>query len=583
MIKKLMGSIKQYWMLTILTPVSVALEVVAEIIIPLLMADLIDFGIDLGDMQAVTKYGTLLLIAAAAQFAFGTASGYCAAHASTGFASNLRSDMYRKVQQFSFSNIDKFSTASIVTRLTTDVSNIQMAFMMMTRMAVRSPLMLIFALFSAYNIDHGISRVFFVCIPLLAVFLAVIMRHAHPTFRKVFSTYDDLNRVVEEDLRGMRVVKAFDRAEFEKDKFNTISKRIYSLFVKAERLITLNMPFMQLCMYSCILIISWLGARAIVASKNDPAFGLTTGQLTILITYATQILMSLMMLSMIFVMLTMARSAAERVVEILDETPDIVDPVSPVDTVTDGSIVFDHVSFSYSSNAGKKVLDDICLTIPSGNTVGIIGATGSSKSSLVSLIPRLYDVTEGTVSVGGVDVRNYRLDTLRDSVAMVLQKNLLFSGTVKDNLRWGNSKATDEEMQNACRMAQAEEFILSFPDRYDHYVEQGGGNLSGGQKQRLCIARALLKRPKILILDDSTSAVDTATDAKIQKAFAEYIPDTTKIIIAQRVSSVMNADMIVVLDDGKIVDNGNHAELLKRCEIYREVYISQQKGDDSDE
>jgi len=583
MIKKLLRSVRQYRLLTVLTPLSVALEVVAEIIIPLLMAKLIDLGIDMGNMQAVTKYGVLLLIAAACQFAFGTASGYCAAHASTGFASNLRSDMYRKVQQFSFSNIDKFSTASIVTRLTTDVSNIQMAFMMMTRMAVRSPLMLIFALFSAYNIDHSISKVFFVCIPLLALFLALIMSHAHPTFRKVFSTYDDLNRVVEENLRGMRVVKAFDRAEFEKDKFNSISKRIYQLFVKAERLITLNMPFMQLCMYSCILVISWLGARAIVASGNDSALGLTTGQLTILITYATQILMSLMMLSMIFVMLTMARSAAERVVELLDETPDIVDPSSPVASVDDGSIVFDHVSFSYSSNAGKKVLDDICLDIPSGKTVGIIGATGSSKSSLVSLIPRLYDVTEGSVLVGGMDVRKYQLNTLRDSVAMVLQKNLLFSGTVKDNLRWGNSSATDEEMQNACRMAQAEEFILGFPDKYDHYIEQGGGNLSGGQKQRLCIARALLKKPKILILDDSTSAVDTATDAKIQKAFAEYIPDTTKIIIAQRVSSVMNADIIVVLDDGRIVDKGSHAELLKRCDIYREVYQSQQKGDDDDE
>ncbi len=583
MIKKLIGSIRQYWLLTVLTPVSVALEVVAEIIIPLMMANLIDFGIDLGDMQAVTKYGLLLLIAAAAQFTFGTASGYCAAHASTGFASNLRSDMYRKVQRFSFSNIDKFSTASIVTRLTTDVSNIQMAFMMMTRMAVRSPLMLIFALFSAFNIDRDISRVFFVCIPLLAVFLAIIMRHAHPTFRKVFSTYDELNRVVEEDLRGMRVVKAFDRAEFEKQKFNTISQRIYELFVKAERLITLNQPFMQLCMYGCMLLISWLGARAIVASRNDPALGLTTGQLTILITYATQILMSLMMLSMIFVMLTMARSAAERVVEILDEAPDIVDPTSPVSEVSDGSIVFDHVSFSYSSNAGKKVLDDICLTIPSGKTVGIIGATGSSKSSLVSLIPRLYDVSEGSVLVGGVDVRKYDLNALRGSVAMVLQKNLLFSGTVNENLRWGNINATEQEIRQVCRMAQAEEFILTFPDKYDHHIEQGGGNLSGGQKQRLCIARALLKKPKILILDDSTSAVDTATDAKIQKAFAEYIPDTTKIIIAQRVSSVMNADIIVVLDDGRISAHGSHTELLKSSNIYREVYQSQQKGDDDDE
>ena len=583
MIKKLLKSVRQYWLLTVLTPVSVALEVVAEIIIPLLMANLIDFGIDMGDMSAVSKYGIFLLIAAACQFAFGTASGYCAAHASTGFASNLRSDMYRKVQQFSFSNIDKFSTASIVTRLTTDVSNIQMAFMMMTRMAVRSPLMLVFALFSAYNIDRYISRVFFVCIPLLALFLAVIMRHAHPIFRKVFSTYDDLNRIVEEDLRGMRVVKAFDRAEFEKEKFNAVSKRIYQLFVKAERLITLNMPFMQLCMYGCILVISWLGARAVVASRNDPALGLTTGQLTILITYATQILMSLMMLSMIFVMLTMARSAAERVTELIDEIPDITDPPSPVDTVKDGSIIFDHVSFSYSSNADKMVLDDICLAIPSGKTVGIIGATGSSKSSLVSLIPRLYDVVKGSVIVGGADVRSYRIETLRRNVAMVLQKNLLFSGTVKENLRWGNSSATDEEIENACRMAQAEEFILRFPDKYDHYIEQGGGNLSGGQKQRLCIARALLKKPKILILDDSTSAVDTATDAKIQKAFARYIPDTTKIIIAQRISSVMNCDIIVVLDDGKTVDIGTHTELLQRCDIYREVYISQQKGDDDGE
>ena len=583
MIKKLSQSIRQYKSTALLTPVLVALEVASEIIIPLLVANLIDLGIDSGNMDAVLHYGALLLIGAAAQFAFGTASGFTAARASTGFASNLRSDMYNNVQTFSFSNIDKFSAASIVTRLTTDVASVQMAFMMITRMAVRSPLMLVFSLAAAFRINAKISLVFFACIPLLGTFLAIIMRHAHPTFRKVFSTYDELNGIVEENLRGIRVVKAFDRAEFEKQKFGSISDKIYKLFVKAERLVMLNMPVMQLCMYGCMLIVSWLGARAIVASRNDSTVGLTTGELMILITYATQILMSLMMLSMIFVMLTMARSAGERIVEILDEKADILNGNAPIINIPNGEIVFDNVTFFYADKSDKPVLQNISLTIPSGSTVGIIGATGSAKSTLVQLIPRLYDVAGGSVKVGSIDVRDYDLTALRDSVAMVLQKNILFSGSVKENLRWGNEDADDSEMIKACRMAQADEFIQSFPQKYDHYIEQGGQNLSGGQKQRLCIARALLKKPKILILDDSTSAVDTATDAKIQAAFAEYIPSTTKIIIAQRISSVQNSDMIIVMDDGKISAVGDHFALLENCEIYREVYQSQKKGEDDNE
>ncbi|MBP1577175.1 MAG: ABC transporter ATP-binding protein [Oscillospiraceae bacterium] len=582
MLKNLSKSVRQYKLPAILTPITVGLEVVCEIAIPLVMSNLIDLGIDKGDISAVYKFGMLLLLGAVLQFAFGTLSGFFAAKASTGFASNLRADMFKKVQEYSFANIDKFSAASIVTRLTTDVSQVQMAFMMLTRMAFRSPLMLIFSLVVSFSIDAKISLVFLGVIPVLGLFLAFILTHAHPIMLTVFKTYDKLNGVVEENLRGMRVVKAFTREEYETEKFENISNRIYSLFLKAEKLITMNMPVMQFCVYSCMLLISWFGARAIVASGNNEALGLTTGLLFSLITYANQILFSLMILSMLFVMLTMARSAAERINEILIEEPDIADPADPVTEIADGSIVFENVSFRYNKDAEKQALKNVNLTIPGGKTVGIMGATGSAKSTLVQLIPRLYDATEGRVLVGGRDVREYSLTALRDSVSMVLQKNVLFSGTIAENLRWGDNNATDEQLVSACQMAQADEFIRGFADGYDHIVEQGGSNLSGGQKQRLCIARALLKKPKILILDDSTSAVDTATDAKIQKALAEYIPETTKIIIAQRVSSVAHADMIVVMENGEIDSVGTHDELLKNCAIYREVYESQQKGGDDE-
>ncbi len=582
MIKNLAKSVRQYKLPTLLTPITMSLEVLCEISIPLVMSDLIDKGIDQSDISAVYKFGLLLLIGALLQFTFGTLAGFFAAKASTGFAANLRSDMFKKVQSYSFSNIDKFSSASIVTRLTTDVSQVQMAFMMLTRMAFRSPLMLIFSLIVSFRIDAEISMVFFACVPILGLFLAFILSHAHPIMLTVFNTYDKLNGVVEENLRGMRVVKAFNREDYEVKKFNNISERIYSLFLKAEKLITLNMPVMQFCIYSCMLLISWLGARAIVASGNNEALGLSTGLLFSLITYANQILMSLMMLSMLFVMITMARSAAERINEILIEEPDITDPAEPVTEIADGSIVFENVSFKYNLNSEKQALKNINLTIPSGKTVGIMGATGSAKSSLVQLIPRLYDATEGRVMVGGRDVKEYSLTALRDSVSMVLQKNVLFSGTISENLRWGDPDATDEQLAAACKMAQADDFISAFEDGYDHIVEQGGSNFSGGQRQRLCIARALLKKPKILILDDSTSAVDTATDAKIQKALAEFIPETTKLIIAQRVSSVMNADMIIVMDEGEINAVGTHDELLKSCAIYREVYESQQKGEEKE-
>lgn len=583
MIKTLYRSIRQYKLSALLTPLTVAMEVVCEIAIPLAMANLIDLGIDMGDMAAVKKYGIILLLGAAAQFLFGTLSGGFAAHASTGFAANLRSDMFKKVQSFSFSNIDKFSAASIVTRLTTDVGQIQMAFMMMTRMAFRSPLMLIFSLIVAFKINARISMVYLACVPIMGAFLWLILSHAHPIMMKVFRTYDKLNGIVEENLRGMRVVKSFNREQYETEKFENVSEKIYSLFLKAEKMITLSFPMMQLSMYTCMLLISWLGARAIVASGNNEALGLTTGLLFSLITYANQILISLMMLSMIFIMLTMARSAGERIVEILEEQPDITDPADAKQEIADGSIVFDNVSFKYDPNSPKQALKNITLTIPSGKTVGIMGATGSAKSTLVQLIPRLYDATEGRVLVGGKDVREYDIKALRSAVAMVLQKNVLFSGTIKENLRWGNESASDEELIEACRMAQADEFIRTFPDGYEHHIEQGGSNLSGGQRQRLCIARALLKKPKILILDDSTSAVDTATDAKIQKALSSYIPQTTKLIIAQRVSSVSAADMIVVMEDGEINAIGTHSEILASCDIYREVYESQRKGGEEDE
>lgn len=585
MIKKLLSSVREYKRESILAPVYVIAEVVLEVLIPFIMASLIDKGIDAGSMSAIWKYGVILLVCAMASLFFGVMAGKEAAVASSGLAKNLRKDMYYKVQNYSFSNIDKFSTASIVTRLTTDVTNVQNAFQMVIRMAVRCPIMLIFALIVAFRINVRLSMVFVVILPILAVVLFLLISRVHPYFIRIFKTYDKLNGVVQENLNGIRVVKSYIREEHETDKFGKISNMIYKDFVKAEKMLTMNMPAMMLAIYACIILISWLGAKAIVLSGNVAGVpgGLTTGELMSMFTYAMQILMSLMMIAMILVMLVMARSSAERIVEILDEESDIRNRENPVMDVPDGSILFEKVQFAYSKNAGKNVLSDINLNIKAGETVGIIGGTGSSKSSLVQLIPRLYDVSGGTVKVGGIDVRDYDIETLRNEVAMVLQKNVLFSGTIKENLRWGNESATDEELIHACRLAQADDFIQLFPQKYDTYIEQGGTNVSGGQKQRLCIARALLKKPKILILDDSTSAVDTKTDALIRKAFIEEIPDTTKIIIAQRVSSVQEADKIIVLDDGAVSAIGTHEELLKNSEIYREVYESQVKGGGLDE
>lgn len=580
MIKTLTKSLREYKKESWLTVLLSIFEVIFEIVIPLCMAELIDRGVEGGTMGMVWKYGIALLIFALLQLATGMVSAHVGARASAGFAANLRQDMYDRVQTFAFSNIDKFSTASIVTRLTTDVTNLQNAYLMIIRMAIRGPVMILFSMIVAMRINVEISMTFLVVIPILAVLLALIVLRVHPIFKRVFETYDGLNNVVQEDLRGIRVVKSFQQEGYEIGKFKKISQGIYQDFAKGERIIALNSPLMQTCMYGCMILISWIGAKAIVASGNNAAYGLTTGNLTAMFTYATQILFSLMMLSMVFAMIVIASSSAQRIAEILQEDADISNPPQPVETVKDGSIVFDHVEFSYASKADKPVLTDICLNIPSGQTVGIIGGTGSSKSSLVQLIPRLYDVTGGSVSLGGVDVRNYDLTALRNAVAMVLQKNELFSGTVAENLRWGNENATDEEIRHACVLAQADEFISAMPKGYDTYIEQGGANVSGGQKQRLCIARALLKKPKVLILDDSTSAVDTRTDALIQKAFAEFIPETTKIIIAQRISSVQHADQILVMEDGRISAVGTHETLLRTSDIYREVYESQQKGED---
>ncbi len=580
LIRKLMRSIREQKKNSILAMVTISGEVVFEVIIPILMANLIDYGIDAGDMQYIVKMGVVLLLSAAGQLLCGIISGKFAAEASSGFARNLRHDMFYKVQTFSFSNIDKFSTASIVTRLTTDVTNLQNTYQMVIRMAVRSPLMMIFSLIAAFSIDAQLSVIFLVIIPILGFGLYFIMSKTHPIFERVFRTYDRLNSVVQENLHGIRVVKSFVREDHEEKKFNTISERIYKDFKKAEQQLAWNAPLMQMCMYAAVILISWFGARTVVACGGDAALGLSTGELLSLISYATQILMSLIGLSMIFVMIAISRASGERAVELLDETPDITTPENAVTQVPDGSIVFENVQFSYHRNNGKPVLSNVNLTIPAGATVGILGGTGSSKSSLVQLIPRLYDVQQGAVKVGGIDVRRYDLDTLRGAVAMVLQKNVLFSGTIKENLRWGNEHATDEELVYACKLAQADDFIRAFPQGYDTYIEQGGTNVSGGQKQRLCIARALLKHPKILILDDSTSAVDTRTDALIRDAFAKEIPETTKIIIAQRIASVQDADIILVLDDGKIMDCGTHDTLLKSSPIYREVYESQTKGDD---
>lgn len=583
MIKKLLKYVKEYKKTAIATPVLVLIEVVLEILIPLIMAELIDRGIDGGSMPDIIKYGTALLISALMALGFGVAAGRTASVASAGFAKNLRGAMYDHVQEFSFANIDKFSTASIVTRLTTDVSNVQIAFQMCTRIATRAPGMLIFALIAAFKIDAQLSLVYLAILPVLGLGLFILIKIVYPIFNRVFKTYDKLNNVVQENLYGIRVVKSFNRQEHEIEKFQRTSGDIYKDFSKAEKTMAFNMPLMQFCMYASMLLISWFGARAIVASGNDAALGLSTGELISLITYAMQILVSLMMISMIFVMFTMARASGERIVELLSEESSLHDPLSPVYEVPDGSVDFESVHFRYGKTNNKDVLNDINLHIKSGQTVGVIGATGSAKSSLVQLIPRLYDVTDGAVKVGGIDVRNYHIESLRNQVAVVLQKNTLFSGTIAENLRWGNENATDEEIRHACKLACADEFVESFEDGYDTYIEQGGSNVSGGQKQRLCIARALLKKPKILILDDSTSAVDTKTDAMIRQAFLTEIPDTTKIIIAQRIASVQDADQIVVLDDGHVADVGSHEELLKNSEIYREVYESQNKGGGLDE
>lgn len=578
MIKTLWKSLREYKKTSLLTIGLTLFEVVFEIVIPLCMAELIDRGVEQGEMNLVLKYGLALVVFALLQLMTGMGSALAAARSAAGFAANLRQDMYDNVQTFSFSNIDKFSTSSIVTRLTTDVTNVQNAYQMLIKLAMRGPFMILFAMVVSFRINRGISLVFLALIPVLGIGLILIVRTVHPIFQKVFENYDRLNNVVQENLRGVRVVKSFHQQSKEIEKFDRVSERIYQDFAKAERLISLNTPLLQFCLYLSMLLISCLGAKAIVASGNNAALGLTTGDLTALFSYAIQILMSLMMLSMVFAMMTIAQSSAERISELLQETSDIQNPKDPVRQVRDGSICYQNVDFVYASKAGKKVIDQANVTIQAGQTVGIIGGTGSSKSSFVQLIPRLYDVSAGAVLVGGVDVRRYDLDTLRNAVAMVLQKNELFSGTIRENLRWGNENATEEEMQEACRLACADEFISAMPKGYDTHIEQGGTNVSGGQKQRLCIARALLKNPKILILDDSTSAVDTKTDALIQKAFAEYLPQTTKIIIAQRISSVQHADQIIVLDDGKISAIGKHEELLKESAIYREVFESQQKG-----
>lgn len=583
MIKTLMGSLREYKKGSLLTILMSILEAGFEILIPLCMAKVIDNGIDTGNMSAVWKYGIFLLIFAFLQLAAGVFSAHIAAHTSVGFCANLRQDMYNNVQTFAFSNIDKFSTASIVTRLTTDITNIQNAYQMLIRMTIRGPIMLVFSMIVSFRINSMIAWIFLAVIPIMAFLLLLIIKKANPILNRVFRTYDELNNVVQENIRAIRVVKSFNREDYEIEKFKRISESIYRDFAKSERLIAFNSPIMQFFMYACMLLISWIGAKAIISSGNNSVLGMTTGDLTALFSYATQILMSLMMLSMVFVMITISLASARRIAEILNEKTDISNPDNPEMTVKDGSICFEGVDFVYASKADKRVLDNIHLSIASGETVGIIGGTGSSKSSLVQLIPRLYDVTDGRLTLGGIDVRNYDLNTLRNAVAMVPQKNELFSGTIKENLLWGNENATDEEIEQACRLACADEFIQTFPDKYNTHIEQGGSNVSGGQKQRLCIARALLKKPKILILDDSTSAVDTKTDASIQKSFAEYIPDTTKIIIAQRVSSVQHADQIVVLNEGKIIAVGKHEKLLKDCDIYREVYESQKKGDSENE
>ena len=580
MLKDLMKCVREYKKASLQAPVLVSLEVVMECIIPFIISKLVN-EIKAGcELSVIIRYGVFLIVMATLSLIFGIGAGNACSTASCGFAKNIRKDMFYNIQNFSFANIDKFSTSSLVTRLTTDISNVQMAYMMIVRIAIRCPLMLVFAFVMAFIMGGKMAAIFLFVIPVLAVGLGLVIRSAMPLFKKVFRKYDRLNASIQENIKGMRVVKSYVREDFEQQKFAAAAEDVCMDFTKAEKILAFNNPLMQFCLYSVMIFVLYFGSYTIITSKG---LDLDVGQFSALLTYNFQILSSLMMLSMVFVMITMASESARRIVEVLDEKSTLSNPENPVYEVKDGSIDFDGVSFKYSEKADKMALADIDLHIKSGQTIGIIGGTGSSKSSLIQLISRLYDATEGVVKVGGRDVREYDLDTLRNQVAVVLQKNVLFSGTIKENLRWGDKNATDEEMKAACELAQADEFIMRLPKQYDTYIEQGGSNVSGGQKQRLCIARALLKKPKVLILDDSTSAVDTRTDSLIRKGFKEYIPETTKIIIAQRISSVQEADRIIVMDGGRIVDAGTHDELMKSCEIYQEVYESQNKAGDQDE
>ena len=576
MLKTLATQVKEYKKASILAPTFIIGEVIMELLIPMLMSSIIDKGVSAGDMNHVFIVGGIMVVMAAISLLFGVLSGKYAALASTGFAKNLRKSMYENIQSFSFSNIDKYSTAGLVTRMTTDVTNVQNSYQMILRLCFRAPMMLIMALIMSFTISPKLSLIFLIAIAFLGICLALIISNAHPIFMKVFKKYDNLNASVQENVNAIRVVKAYVREDYEVKKFETAADNVYKLFVKAESILAFNMPAMMLAVYGCILGLSWFGANMIVGGS------LTTGELVSLFSYIMSIMMSLMMMSMIFVMITMSKASAERIAEVLEESSDLTNSDNPDFKVENGDIDLNNVNFAYKKGSKKYVLQNIDLHIKSGETIGIIGGTGSSKSSLVNLISRLYDVSEGSVFVGGKDVRSYDIETLRNEVSVVLQKNVLFSGTIKENLRWGDKNATDEEIIRACELACADEFINTLPNGYDTYIEQGGTNVSGGQKQRLCIARALLKKPKILILDDSTSAVDTATDAKIRTAFAEEIPNTTKIIIAQRISSVQDADKIIVLDDGKISGIGTHEELLENNEIYADVYSSQMKGDDEE-
>ncbi|MGL4106782.1 ABC transporter ATP-binding protein [Clostridium sp. LP20] len=572
MLKTLIGEIREYKRDSLLAPIFMVLEVVMEIIIPLMMAAIIDNGVEKENLKYVFILGGLMILTAMLSLTFGTLSGKYAASASAGYAKNLRKAMFENIQTFSFSNLDKYSTAGLVTRLTTDVSNVQNSYQMIIRLCVRAPIMLIGAMIMAFSISSKLSTIFLGAIVFLGLVLFFMIKKAFPVFEEVFKKYDNLNSSVQENINAIRVVKAYVREDHEIKKFEKASKNIHNMFVKAEKIVIMSTPAMQFAMYACVLLISWFGAKMIVGGT------LTTGELMSLFTYVINILMSLMMISMMFVMITMSSASAERIVEVINEETDIKNGENPIRNIKDGSIEFNNVNFAYKKDSKNYVLSDINFSIKSGETIGIIGGTGSSKSSLVQLIPRLYDVSTGEVKVGGIDVRNYDLESLRDEVSMVLQKNVLFSGTIKENLRWGDENASDEEIERVCKLAQADEFIQKFPGKYDTYIEQGGSNVSGGQKQRLCIARALLKKPKILILDDSTSAVDTKTDSLIRKAFKEEIPDTTKIIIAQRISSIEDADRIIVLNEGAIESMGTHDELLINSEIYRDVYESQVKG-----